>query len=90
MVLYLIHIEVFDEKTLYKIRFRLIKPVLIAFLSFSESLATECVSLNNKPCMLRPIPFNYYSFMISLDKCNGSCNAVDYLSMKICVPSKMK
>ena len=27
---------------------------LIALLSFSESLATKCVSLNNEPCMARP------------------------------------
>ena len=46
---------------------------------------------------VRPTPFdsnlvelNYYSFMISLDKCNGSCNAVGNLSAKICVPSKTK
>ena len=28
--------------------------------------------------------------MISLDKCNGSCNAVDELSTKICVQSETK
>ena len=28
--------------------------------------------------------------MISLDKCNGSCNAVNDLSTKIRVPSKTK
>ena len=33
---------------------------------------------------------NYYSFKISLDKCNGSCKAVDDLSLKICAPSKTK
>ena len=27
---------------------------LIVLLSFSESLATKCVSLNNEPCMARP------------------------------------
>ena len=39
---------------------------------------------------LNPIEFNYYPFIISLDKCNGSCNFVDGLSTKICVPSKTK
>ena len=33
---------------------------------------------------LNPIEHNYYPFMVSLDKCNGSCNAVDDLSTKIC------
>ena len=27
---------------------------LIGLLSFSEFLATKCVSLNNEPCMIRP------------------------------------
>ena len=39
---------------------------------------------------LNPIELNYYLFMISLDKCNENCNAVDYLFMKMCVPSKTK
>ena len=56
--------------------FSLIKQVFIVLLSFSESLATKCVSLNDEPCMIRPtlINFNpvelkYYPFRISLDKC---------------------
>ena len=36
---------------------------------------------------LNPDELKYYSFMISLEKCNGSCNA---LSPKICVPKKAK
>ena len=58
---------------------RLTKQVFIVLFSFSGSLATKCVSLSNEPCMARPtlidlIPVkpNYYLFMISLDKCNGS------------------
>ena len=31
---------------------------------------------------LSPVEFKYYPFMISLDKCAGSCNV---LSPKICV-----
>ena len=51
--------------------------------SFSGSLATKCMSLINKPCMIRPtlvdlnhVDLNYYPFMISLDKFNGSCDAL--------------
>ena len=54
-------------------------------------------SLNKEPCLIRPtiinlnpIELNYYLFMISLDKCNGSCNVVDNLSTKMCVPSEIK
>ena len=34
---------------------------------------------------LSPVELHYYPFMISVDKCNGSSNAVDNLSPKICV-----
>ena len=77
--------------------FRLIKQVFIVLLSFSESLATKCMSLNSEPCMVRltlidsnPVELKYYPFMFSLDKCSASCNSVDDLSIKICVPSKTK
>ena len=63
-------------------------------MSFSESLATKCVSLNDEPCMvsptvidLNPIELKYYPFMISLDKCTGRSNV---LSPKICVPNATK
>ena len=39
---------------------------------------------------LNPVELNYYPFMINLDKCIGSCNAVDGLSTKIYSPSKTK
>ena len=73
------------------------RNLFIALLSFSSSLArdrTKCLFLNDKPCMVRPniIDMNpnelkYYSFMISLNKCTGSCNV---FSPKICVPKKQK
>ena len=34
---------------------------------------------------LNPIKLKYYPFMISLDKCNGSCNV---FSPKICAPKE--
>ena len=36
---------------------------------------------------LNPVELKYYPFMISLDKCSGSCNV---LSPKICVPKETK
>ena len=63
-------------------------------LSFSSSLATTCLFLNDEPCMVRPTLINlnpvevkYYLFMISLNKCTGSCNV---LSSKRCVPKETK
>ena len=44
----------------------------------------QCVFVSNQPCMVRLtlIDFNfdelhYYSFLISLDKCDKSCNAIE-------------
>ena len=54
--------------------FRLIRQVFIALLSFSRSIATKCVSLNNEPCITRstfidlnPVELDYYLSMIGLD-----------------------
>ena len=66
--------------------------MFIILLSFSRSLATTCLSLNDESCMVRsnpidlnPLKLKYYPFIISLDKCNGSYNA---FFAKICVPKK--
>ena len=60
--------------------FSLIKQVSIVLLSFSGSLATKWLPLNEEPCMVRPIlidlnpiELKYYPFMIRLDKCTESC-----------------
>ena len=61
--------------------FWLIQQVFIALLSFSRSLATKFMSLKNEQCKntlaiidLNPAELKFYPFLISLDKCNGSCN----------------
>ena len=71
-----------------------IKQVFILLLSFSESLATKCLSLIDEPCVVRltlidlsPVELKYYSFIFSLDKCNGIWNV---LSPKIYVLKKTK
>ena len=78
--------------------FRLIKQVFIGLLSFSRSSAAKFMPLNNERCVTRPtlidlnpVKFNYYPFMVSLDKFDwNSNNAADDLSAKVCVPSKKK
>ena len=47
----------------------------------------KCVSLNNEPCLGRPTliyldlrKLNCYPFIIILDKCSGSFNALDDFS----------
>ena len=65
------------------------RKVFIASLSFSKSLVTKRVPLNNEPFMKMPIliglnhvEIQCYPFMTSLDKYKGSCNSVDDLSKK--------
>ena len=47
--------------------------LFIVLLSFSKSLATKCLFLNDEPCIVRPTIINmnpnelkYYAFLISL------------------------
>ena len=63
--------------------FIFVKQVFIVLLTFISSLATKCMSLNDDPFMfipslidLNPVELKYYPFIISLDKCNGSCNVL--------------
>ena len=74
--------------------FSLIKQMFVVLLSFSQSLAAKCLSLIDEPCMfgpnltdLNPAKRKYYPFMISSDRCTGSCNV---LSPKVCIPKETK
>ena len=69
--------------------------MFIVLLSFTGSLATKCMSLNNKQCKTRlalidlnPVELNYYLFMIALDKFNGSSNTPIEIFCRICVSNK--
>ena len=55
--------------------------------------------LSNQKCMSQPTLINlhpneysqelyYYPFPLKLDRCVGSCNALNDLSNKVCVPNK--
>ena len=76
--------------------FRLIKQIFTVLLSFSGSLATKWISLNNEPSVTRPNLISlspveytqtwpYYSFMLSYDRCNGRCSTFLNASSRICV-----
>ena len=60
---------------------------------------TKCVLLNNQKYMTQPTLINlhpneysqefcYYRFAVILDRCIGSCNTLNDLSNKVCVPNK--
>ena len=59
----------------------------------------KCVLLSNQKCVIQPTIVNlhpneysqelhYYTFSVKLDSCIGSCNTLNDLSNKICVPNK--
>ena len=85
----------------YQIMFVLIKKIFIGLLTglVNESNHTECVLLSNQKCMTQPTfnnlhpteysqEFHYYPFAVKLDRCVGSCNTLNDLSNKVCVPNK--
>ena len=61
--------------------------------------ARNCISLSNQKCEIQHTFINlhaneyiqelhYYPFAVKLDKCVGSCNTLNDLSNKVCVPNK--
>ena len=55
----------------------------------------KCLSVDNQPRLARPglIDLNpgelhSYLFMVSLDKCGGSCKILDNLSDRLCISNK--
>ena len=79
----------------------LIKEMFIILLSgiVNASNHTKCVLLSNWKCAIQPGLINlyrneynhkllYYPFMVNLDRCVGSCNTLNDLSNKVCVPNK--
>ena len=61
--------------------------------------ALECLSVNNQECKPRPkiLDVNegigealFYPYNVQVNKCSGSCNTLDNLMSKICVPNIIK
>ena len=83
--------------------FALIKKVFIGLLSSIVYLFknTKCVSLSNQKCIIQPTFINlhlhgynqeflYNLFSVKLDRCVGSCNTLNALSNKVCIPNKTR
>ena len=61
--------------------YKMILSLFTVFLSFSKSLATKCLFLNDEQCIVRPTligmnpnELKHDPFIISLNICAGSCN----------------
>ena len=61
----------------------------------------KCVPLSNQKCEIQSTLINlhpnecseechYYPFAVKLDRCLGSCNTLNDLSNKVCVPNKTR
>ena len=76
--------------------FNLIKKVLVLVLMSVSSVMTNnnCLLLKNQECEVRKvIVINIYMtfpYKIKVNKCVGSCNDVENLYFKVCLPDVVK
>ena len=80
--------------------FGIIKNMFIALLTsiVNASYHIKCVSISNQKCKIQLTLINlhpnehsqelHYPFVVKLDRCSGSCNTLNDLSKKLCVPNK--
>ena len=72
--------------------------VLLSSIVYASN-GTKCISLSNQKCKTQRTLINlcpneysqelhYYPFAVKLDGCVGSCNTLNHLSNKVCVPNK--
>ena len=79
----------------------IIKKMFVVLLAntVSASNHTKCVFLGNQKCEIQPTfinlhlneysqEFHFYPFTVKSGKCVGSCNTLNNLSNKVCVPNK--
>ena len=73
--------------------------MFIVLLASIVNVCPKCVSLSNQKCDTQPAfldlhpneysqEFHYYPSAVKLDRCVGSCNTLNDLSNKVCVPNK--
>ena len=71
----------------------------ISLFNIIKTKALECVSVVNQKCMARPkiLDVNegigealFYLYNVQVNKCSGSCNALDNPMAKLCVPGIVK
>ena len=65
----------------------------------NASSDAKCVLSSNQKCKIQLTlinlhtngysqEFHYYPFSVKLDRCVGSCNTINDLSNKVCIPNK--
>ena len=74
--------------------FQVIKEIFTELLTnvVNASSHTKFVSLSNQKCTTQPTLINLrpneYPFVVNPERCAGSCNTLNALSNKVCVPNK--
>ena len=70
---------------------------LLTFFNLSNVNSLECVSMNNQECKIRTEIINlntnepmFYPYSIKINRCKGSCNTINNLYAKLCVPDQIK
>ena len=89
------------KRTWYKIMFGLIKKIFIGILTglVNRCNHTKRVFLSNQKRVIQPTlislhsngysqEFYYYTFLVKLDRCVGTCNNLNGLSNKVCISNK--
>ena len=77
--------------------FEFIKKVFVVGLSFFSCNTLKFVLMNNQDCIVRPEiiiinsnKLSFYLCSVKIDKCSGSCNNINDLYAKLCVPYVIK
>ena len=71
--------------------------VLVIMFYFDRSFAIKCLSMNNQSFKVRqmlinfnPSEFHYHRFIISIDRCNESCNTAEDPFCRMCISDKLE
>ena len=78
--------------------YRLIKQCFFTGLAFLTSVnSLRCISMNNQECKIRPQIVNvngddtvFFPYNVKTSKCSVSCNNINNLLPKLCVPDAVK
>ena len=67
--------------------------MFVATMSLFRCNSLKCVSMNDHVCKVRPEIINiysnepsFYTYIVKINKCSGSCNNINYPYAKLCVP----
>ena len=81
---------------------QIVKQIFVSTMIFfdcniSSVNSSKCISMNNQECKIRPEIINinsneplFYPYSIKINKCSCSCNNINNLYSKLCIPGVVK